>query len=272
MDRWSLPVASLALLALLLLAGCSSPTPARIAECPLTYPTGAPAPCTSVWSDAEILDPPPGAQTTWLCRDDSQGDDGNRQQIWMDASGNLGMRWEWLGAPLGGQAVVIMAIYQDGQDQLLLLPYQDVGFAQFPKPPLDQPMELHLIAYNFTLWTNTVDPFQPDHWVQVPGVELVASSFDADPWFYLRVPAADGGDDTYVSATGMDLSEAGRVIYRPKSKTTLSDDGSPSFIVQTMGGGAKFPARDPLRMRLDPGFCYLEDRPVFSQTGGMAAR
>jgi hypothetical protein len=248
-----------------LLSGCTTSNPAdggTAAEaCPLVHPDGSPAPCDeSRWSNVTVLNPAPSISSTWMCKDDSEASNGNRQQIWMNSQGHVGIRWDWSAVPLGGQGAVLAAFYQEGQDQFLLVPFQKVGFVAFPKAPLNAPMEIHLVAYNFSILRNEVDPFAPEHWYRVEDAKLLASTFGAQPWFNLAVNGTKGPE--YILATGADLTEAGKPMYRPKSKTVLAGEGETSYTVQLYGGGAKWPNRDPTRMRADPGFCYLEDRPV----------
>jgi hypothetical protein len=255
------------ILAVLFLAGCSE-APRNGGEsgaaeaCDLRYPDGSAVPCdASKFSDATLLDEAPAPSTGWLCKDDSEADDGNRQQLWMDAQGTLGIRWEWSARPLAGPGVLFAAVYQDGQDQVLLFPYQDVGFASFPLPPLtDRTMEVHILAWDFRLLANPVDPYVPAHWSAVEGVQMLASTHGVDPWIALVAPRADGGWD-HVDVNGADTTTTGAPVLRPRENLPVQV-GETWYVAEVSGGGAKFPGRDPVQMRANPGFCYLEDLPA----------
>lgn len=256
-------IAAVAVLALVL-AGCSGqpgPRQDAAAGCGLVYPDGSPAACdASVFSAVELLDEAPAPSTGWLCKDDSLGDNGNRQQIWMDAQGNLGVRWDWRAAPPVGPAAMYASLYQDGADQGFVFPYQPVAFAAFPVPPrTDVPFELHVSVVQVPeVLANRVDPYDPAHWEPLPAWELVVSSWGPDPW--LVVNATTPAGPVHLDLNLPAFTEAGQPMTRPRGNKLIEHDGV-GYVAQVLSGGAKFPARDALQMRVNPGFCYLEDMP-----------
>jgi hypothetical protein len=226
------------------------------AGCPLTYPDGAPASCAeSAFSDVAVTAPPSPA-TGWLCKDHNADEDTGRvQQVWMKDDGQLGVAWDWTAAPLEGPGAAILVVYQDGADQLVLVPYEDRGFVAFPEMPGQGAMEIHILLYAFGLYVNEVDPYTPEAWRKA-NVTLLASTFGSDPWFVLKHVDADG--ERYLPVNAKDRNEAGKEIYRPRGRLL---EGDVSLYPVVSGGGAKYPGRDPLQMRANPGFCYVEDLP-----------
>lgn len=266
---WS-RVRAFVVVAVAFLAGCTaaSPPEAAAAACPVSYPDGTAAPCdVSRFTATDLADTPPAPATGWLCKDDSLADDGNRYQIWMDATGRLGVVWDLSASPLEGQGVLFASLYQEGADQGLVFAYQDVGFAAFPAAlRTDAPFELHILAYSVaSVLVNDVDAYKPEAWRELDGWRVVASSWGPDPWFVVNATTPDG--PVHLDLNTPEWTEAGLPMTRPRGNRVVEVDGV-SYVAELAGGGAKFPARDALQMRANPGFCYLEDLPG---AGGLPA-
>lgn len=254
---------------LLPLAGCASGDEsadgvggpgASALPCALEYPDGSPVDCTqSTYSDVPVLTAPPSPQTGWLCKDHNAGDTGNDHQVWMNVlDGRLGVAWDYSANPLPQPAIVFATLYQQDQDQLLLVPFQDVGFLEFPLAPTSAPMEIHIIANGFRLHANEIDPFVPEHWHPADGQgSLLVSPYGKDPW--VAWTYSHNGTVRSFDVMVPVLTEAGLPMYRPRGGLVESE--SPWLYSIVTGGGAKYPARDPMQMRANPGFCYAEDRP-----------